>query len=105
MFKKMSLPFLAFLQTTGLVLYITGISSFFMFITPTADKPVTKFYAPIIMLLTFVISAVVSATLVLGRAGVYFWDKKYKEAFTLVGWTVGWGLLYFVLFVFLLFLS
>jgi Na+(H+)/acetate symporter ActP len=33
----------------------------------------------------------------LGRAGVLFWDKKYKEAFTLVGWTVGWSLVYLVI--------
>ena len=101
--KKLSAPFLSFLQTTGLVIYIILISSFFTFVTPHLDKANAGLYAPLIMLLLFVISAVISATLVLGRAGVLFWEKKYKESFTVIGWTVGWGIFYFTVFVLFLF--
>lgn len=58
-----------------------------------------EFYAPIIMLILFIMSAVISALLVLGKAGILFWDKKYKESFTLLGWTIGWGFFYFGLFI------
>ncbi|KKS31692.1 hypothetical protein A2380_03730 [candidate division WWE3 bacterium RIFOXYB1_FULL_43_24] len=105
MIRKFSIPFLAFLQASGFVVYLILISFFFNFVTPTFSKPVSEFYAPIVMLLLFVISAVISAVMILGRAGVLFWDKKYREAFTLVGWTVAWGLIYFALFIFILFLS
>lgn len=104
MMKRLSPPFIAFLQATGLVIYIVLISFFFNFVTPSFSNSTAQFYAPIIMLLVFIISAVISATLVLGRAVVLFWDKKYKEAFTLVGWTLGWGLLYLVFFIFILLL-
>jgi len=102
MLKKLSDPFLAFLQITGLVVYIILISLFFTFVGPNLNKTTTEFFAPIIMLLLFIISAVISATLVLGRFAVLFWDKKYKKAFTILGWTVGWGLFYFGLFIILL---
>ena len=98
MIKKLSLPFLAFLQATGLVLYITLLSFFFNFIAPNISEKDAQFYAPIIMLLLFIISAVISATLVLGRVGFLFWEKRYKESFKLLAWTVIWGIVYFVLF-------
>jgi hypothetical protein len=99
MLKNQSVPFFAFLQATGLVVYIILLSFFFNFIAPNLPNTTAQFYAPIIMLLLFIISAVISGLLVLGRAGFLFWEKKYKESFTLVGWTVGWGVLYLVLFV------
>ncbi|HLB51797.1 hypothetical protein A3F07_04660 [candidate division WWE3 bacterium RIFCSPHIGHO2_12_FULL_38_15] len=67
--------------------------------------PAASFYAPIIILLLFIISAVISAILVLGRAGILFWEKRYKESFTLLGWTIGWGILYLALFIFILFMK
>ena len=102
MLKRSSTPFIAFLQATGLVIYLILLSSFFTFVIPNFEKSVAEFYAPIVMLLLFINSAVITASLVLGRAGVLFWDKKYKEAFTLIGWTVGWGILYLVLILTLL---
>ncbi|RJR27892.1 hypothetical protein C4561_01235 [candidate division WWE3 bacterium] len=96
MIKKFSTPFLAFLQATGLVIYIGLISAFFTYAGQSLEHKVPQFFAPIIMLLLFIISAVLSASLVLGRAAVLFWDKKYKEAFSLVFWTVGWGIFYFL---------
>ena len=102
MLKNKSVQFLAFLQSTGLVIYLLLISLFFNFVIPNLHDTIAQFYAPVIMLLLFVISAVISGLLVLGRAGMLFWEKKYREAYTLVGWTVGWGVFYFALFIFIL---
>ncbi len=99
MFKRSSTPFVAFLQATCLVLYLLLLSFFFNFVIPQFDKTATEFYAPIIMLLLFIVSAVISATLVLGRAGMLFFEKKYKDAFTTLGWTILWALFYFVLII------
>ena len=89
MFKKLSRPFLGFLQSTGLVVYIGLVAYFFTLGPMFSKKSGAAFYAPIIMLLLFILSAVVSALLVLGESGILFWEKKYKESFTLLGWTVG----------------
>lgn len=99
MFRNMSIPFLAFLQTTGLVFYIMLLSTFFNFVVIGLMPEDDPFYAPIIMLLTFTFSAVISSLLVLGRAGMLFWEKKYRESLILVAWTVGWGFLYLLLII------
>ncbi len=100
MLKKLSTPFLAFLQASGLVLYILFIDLFFQYVTPqfAANKTNTEVFGPLIMLMLFIISAVISASLVLGRAGVLFWEKHYKQSFTLIGWTVFWCLVYLTIF-------
>lgn len=99
MLKKQSPPFIAFLQITGLVVYLLMIATFFNFVLPTFANKEDPFYAPVIMLLLFVLSAVISASLVLGRAAVYFWEKQYKACFTLLYWTLGWGFAYFFAFI------
>gem|GEM_PF-1648425 len=96
MFNKLSAPFLGFLQATGLVVYIGMLVYFFTLGPLFSGKEDVEFFGPILALLLFVLSAVISALLVLGRAGVLFWNKAYRQAFTLLGWTLGWGLFYFV---------
>jgi hypothetical protein len=96
--NKMSLPFLAFLQATGLVVYIILISSFFNLLEDKLPTNATPYYGFAIMVLVFVISAVISSLLVLGKAGYLFWEKKYKESLTLIGWTIGWGIVYLIIF-------
>jgi hypothetical protein len=100
MLKKPSLPFLGFLQATGLVVYVGFVS---WFLTALGNKIGNdqggNFYGPIVFLLIFIISAVISALLFLGRAGYLFWEKHYKQSFTLLGWTVGWAVLYFIVLV------
>ncbi len=96
MIKKSSLPFLGFLQASGLLVYILLIAWFVSFAGMRLGNVNGLFYGPVVMLLLFIISAVVSALLVLGKAGILFWDKKYKESFTLLGWTLGWCLFYLI---------
>jgi hypothetical protein len=100
MLKKPSLPFLGFLQATGLIVYVGFISWFLTLLgNRVGNNQGNNFYVPIIFLLIFIISAVISALLFLGRAGYLFWEKHYKESFTLLGWTIGWVVLYFTVLV------
>lgn len=102
MFKNPSVQFVAFLQATGFISYLIVLSTIFNFVLPNIDKPEVQFYAPIIMLTLFVTSAVISGLLILGKAGTLFWDKNYKEAFILIGWTLGWLVFYSTCFLFIL---
>jgi hypothetical protein len=98
MFKNTSLSFIAFLQATALVIYILGVTSLMQFIgdnVPEEDTALTS----LTILLMFVTSAVISAGIVLGRAGQLYIQKKQPEAYKLVGLTVVWMLAYFILFV------
>lgn len=99
MIKKLSIPQLAFLQASGLVMYLILVSCFFAFVTPLFRDTNESFVAPIIMLLLFIVSAVISASLVLGRAAVLFFEKQYHQSFLTILWTVIWCVLYFVLLI------
>ncbi len=94
MLKNTSKPFLGFLQATGLVCYLSLIAIFFYSVQSLDTNNTAEFMAPIIMLLLFIISAVLTPLIVLGRAGILFLEKRYVEAVTLIAWTLGWGVLY-----------
>ncbi|MDD5147788.1 MAG: hypothetical protein PHE48_03770 [Candidatus Daviesbacteria bacterium] len=87
--KKFSLPFLAFLQATGLLIYISLVSLIFLYGNQIFGK-MNNYFGPILFLLIFVLSAIISSVLVLGRAGFLFWEKRYRQAFPLLFWTIGW---------------
>lgn len=95
MLKKLSYPFIGFLQASGLFAYILAVTSLINYLGSRFNNSNGIFYGPMIFLMLFIISAVISATLVLGKAGILFWNKKYKESFTLLGWTIGWCLFFF----------
>ncbi|MCL5970710.1 MAG: hypothetical protein M1450_04390 [Patescibacteria group bacterium] len=99
--EKFSLPFLAFLQATGLTIYI-GLVALFMFNAERLFGSKIGVLGPILFLLLFIISATISGLIVLARPGFLFWEKRYKESFTLLGWTVGWLLLYFIIILLIL---
>src|SRR3989338_5468885 len=105
MFNKLSKPFLGFLQASSLVNYIFVVSTFLNNVERIFNNGTSEFVAAITMLLLFIISAVISAVLVLGRASVLFWERKYSEAFTLIAWSIGWGIFYLTLFLALLYIS
>lgn len=97
--RKLSLPFLAFLQSTALLVYVSFVASIML----NGDKIFGKkmsIFGPVMFLLLFVFSAVFSSLLFLGRAGYLFWEKRYKESFTLICWNLLWSFFYLtVLFV------
>lgn len=66
-------------------LYIILVASFFFYVPrhfSFPEKPDTVF-APIMMLMLFVFSATVTASLVLGRPILWYLDGKKKEAISL----------------------
>jgi hypothetical protein len=100
--KNLSLPFLGFLQATGILIYVSLVSAFI----GSANKifgPISGFLGPIAFLLLFIVSAMITGSLAMARAGVLFWEKRYKQSFTLIGWTLGWCVFYLVSVFILLF--
>ncbi|EKD99798.1 MAG: hypothetical protein ACD_22C00172G0008 [uncultured bacterium] len=103
--KNASLPFIGFLQATGLVFYVAIIVSFMDYISKwpvLTYSDEASFIAPIIFLLILVISAVACAAIFLGKAAVLFWNKKYIECFKIIIWTLVFSIMYILLFFILL---
>jgi hypothetical protein len=98
MLKKSSREFIAFFQATGVVVYLGLLALFFAFVVPSLSVT-APFYVSIAMLLLFIISAVVTSSLVLGRSAILFWNKKYRESILLLGWTIIWSIIYFILLI------
>lgn len=85
------LCFNALSSAVGVAVYVFIISFFINY----ADRifgnvPGNKFLGPIAFLLTFVFSAAITGSLVLGRPIILFLDNKRAEAFKLFFCTLGW---------------
>ncbi len=101
--RKFSLGFIAFLQATGLVIYCSLIGLLFWQGENLFGPPFT-FLIPAMFLVLFVVSAIISALIVLGYPFILFWEKKKTiEALKLVIFTAGW--LAFFTFLFILILA
>lgn len=96
--KHLSLPFFGFLQATGLFVYVLLIALLMsninkIFVPNTLNTGILE---PIAVLMLFIISATITGSLVLARAGFLFWEKRYKEAIFLTLWTLGWAIFYLI---------
>lgn len=98
--KKLSLEFLGFVQGTSLIVYLLIVSAV-MERLATRFGNNQSFVGPVVYLLFFIISAVISATIVLGQSGILFWEKKFKESFKLLAWTVFWCSIYLTIFLYI----
>lgn len=97
----MSLPFIAFLQAVGLVVYCLLIA-LLMWQGESWFGPIYTFLGPAMFLVLFVVSALISALLILGYPFILFWEKKQTiKALRLVIYTIVW----LIFFVFLLILT
>lgn len=72
---------------------------FITYIGNTTSSKNEQLYAPMIALLLFVLSALISGGLVLGKAVQLYLDNKRKPAISLVVWTAGWIFVYLLLFI------
>ena len=86
MFSKLSPQSIGFLQACGLTLYILFIATVMNFISGKDFLPDT-FLAPAIFLMLFVISALISASLVFGYPVVLFFNGRKEAAIKIVLWT------------------
>ena len=94
--KKLSFPFIAFLQSWTLVVYTVIIGLIFS----RGEEwfgPIYNFFGPLFFIILFVTSAIIAALVVLGYPFMLFWEeKKAQEALKLVAYTTVW-LIVFVL--------
>jgi len=96
--KKLSLSFIAFLQALGLVVYCSLVGLFIWQGENIFGPPYT-FLGPVMFLVLFVASALISALLILGYPFLLFWEKKRLiEALKLVIYTIAWLALFILLF-------
>lgn len=101
--KKYSLCFISFLQALGLTLYCSLVGLIFW----QGNKwfgTVPNFWGPLLFLILFVFSAVISALIVLGYPFILFWEKKQtKESLKLVLYTAFWLVFFILLIMYMLY--
>jgi hypothetical protein len=94
---RLSLPFIGFLQATGLTVYVSFVV-FLMQSMSTRGAPTNPMFQGISILLLFVLSAMVSASIMLGYPAWLYGGSKTKQALAIVGWSIGWLLVYLIVF-------
>lgn len=100
--KRLSLPFIAFLQALGLVVYC-GLVGLLIWQGNNLFGPPFTFLGPTLFLVLFVASALISALLILGYPFILFWEKKKTiEALRLVAYSIAWLAFYFFLILIIL---
>jgi len=100
--RRPSLPFVAFLQALGLTVYC-GLVGVLFWKGNDLFGPMQNYWGPVLFLVLFVASALISALLVLGYPIKLFWiQKKPREALKLVVCTTAWLAFFVVLFLILL---
>jgi len=88
--EKTSLGLISFLQALGLALYCSLVALIFWKGNEWFGK-MSNYWGPVLMLVLFTTSALISALLVLGYPLYLFWQKKQtQKAIRLVGYTAGW---------------
>lgn len=99
--KKLSLPFIGFLQALGLTAYC-GMVGVVMWKGNTWFGQMNGYFGPVLILSILVVSVIICALITAGYPFLVFWNKKNtKEALSIVAYTAGW-LLFFVAVVMLL---
>jgi len=95
---KLSLPFIGFLQTSGLTVYVSFVVYLMQTLSDRTFVPSNPMLGGISVLLLFVMSAMICAAIMLGYPALLFRSGKTKPAMTIVGWSIGWLLMYFIIF-------
>jgi len=100
--EKFSLGFIAFLQALGLVVYCSLVG-LLMWQGEKWFGPPFFFLGPVLFLVLFIASAMISALLILGYPFILFWEKKQTlEALKLVIYTIAWLIFFTFLNLFIL---
>ena len=88
--KKLPPVLIAFLQALGLVTYCCLVGLLFWRGNQWFGK-MPNYLGPVLFLTLFVVSAVISALIVMGYPFLLFWEKKKtRQALKLVAYTVLW---------------
>lgn len=100
--EKISLPIAGFLQALGLVLYCCLVG-LFMWQSNKLFGPPYYFLGPALFFILFVVSALISAFIVLYYPFILFWEKKQtQKALKLLLHTIAWTLFFILVIIFLL---
>jgi len=95
--KKYNLVIIGFFQATGLAIYCCLVS-FILWNGNNWFGKINDFRGPLIFLMLFVTSALISGLLVLGYPIILFWQKKEQvKAIKSVSYTAGFLILYTLL--------
>lgn len=79
----------SFLSSAGVLVYVFGVSWLIMYGNKLFGQA-NNFWGPVLFLLLFIFSALVTGLLVLGRPIWLYLEKEKKEAVRLLFYTVGW---------------
>lgn len=95
--KKASYVLKSLINAAGVFIYILAIAWFLFNVNDrTLFGATPNFFAPVFMLLLFIISASITGLLVLGRPLHLYVNGLKKEAFVLLFATIGWLALFLV---------
>lgn len=87
--EKLPKSMIGFLQALGLAFYC-GLVGLFMLRAETWFGPMTAPFGMLLFLLLFIVSAIISASIVLGYPAWLFYKKKVNMAIDIGIWTVFW---------------
>lgn len=87
---------LGLLQAAGLVVYCGAVATLMLNLPAIFGKQ-PGIFGIVFFLVLFVLSAVISGSIVLGYPAYLALNGRYKEGAQLVAWTVGWMLALLVL--------
>ncbi|MBU0545958.1 hypothetical protein KKA13_01760 [Patescibacteria group bacterium] len=87
--KNMDYLWKSFLHAMGVFAYVSFVS-WFLFNGEKFFGRASNFLMPLLLLLIFVISAVITGLLVLGKPVLLYWDGRKKDAIYFLSATLGW---------------
>lgn len=87
--EKRNIIQISFLSSVSVFLYIAGVATLIHNIDKIIDSPNT-YWGPVMFLMLFVFSALITGLLVLGYPLWLYLDNRKKDAVTLLLYTVTW---------------
>lgn len=100
--KNSKLMLIALANSLGAVLYVLAVA-WFMFNGERLFGKATSFLMPFALLLLFVLSAMITGLLILGKPIYFYFEGLKKEAVKLLGLTICWLAIFtFIVFIVLL---
>ncbi len=87
--KNRKLIFISFLNAFGVAIYVAGVS----FVIQNGEKIFGKMdnsLGPVAFLMLFVLSAIITGALVLGRPVILYLENRKADAIKLFFYTTGW---------------
>jgi hypothetical protein len=86
---RLSPPFIGFLESTSLTLYV-GVVVTLIQTLGERNAPINPPLGGMMMLMLFVLSALISASIMLGYPLMLWRDKKTTQALVIVGSSIAW---------------